>query len=129
MKTGVELISEEREKQIKRWGGPQEDVINNSVGQLALGARGVITYKSGIEASPESTIPKELLILINKGREKMWERLREMAPSGWDEKVWKKMLDQPIKQRLVMAGALIAAEIDRIQYMENLPKKDDFVQS
>jgi len=121
MKSGIELISEEREKQIKRWGGPEEDALKNSSGQLALGARGVMTYKSGIEAPANSTIPKDIIDQMERMREEGWQRIREMGPPGWDDEIWKRMLDQPIKQRLIMAGALIAAEIDRIQFMENLP--------
>jgi len=37
-------------------------------------------------------------------------------PEGWDPKAVKKMLSKPYKDRLIIAGALIAAEIDRLNY-------------
>ena len=33
-------------------------------------------------------------------------------PHGWNPVFWKKMIDKDYKDRLVIAGALIAAEID-----------------
>lgn len=38
----------------------------------------------------------------------------QTPPIGWDTEIWKHMLSKPYKERLVIAGALIAAEIDRI---------------
>ena len=38
------------------------------------------------------------------------------APEGWDEKEWNKLLEKSDYKRLAIAGALIAAEIDRINY-------------
>lgn len=39
----------------------------------------------------------------------------EYAPQGWDTDLWTKMMSKSYPERLVIAGALIAAEIDRIQ--------------
>lgn len=36
-------------------------------------------------------------------------------PENWDKAIFDKMISKPWKQRLIIAGALIAAEIDRIQ--------------
>ena len=37
------------------------------------------------------------------------------APQNWDNQaLWDKMREKPLKERLVIAGALIAAEIDRL---------------
>lgn len=35
------------------------------------------------------------------------------APANWDVTIWKKMLNKPRRERLIIAAALIAAEIDR----------------
>ena len=35
------------------------------------------------------------------------------APHGWDKELFEKMVDKPHIERLTIAGALIAAEIDR----------------
>ena len=38
------------------------------------------------------------------------------CPEGWDIKIWEKMLAKSEQEKLVTAGALIAAEIDRLNY-------------
>lgn len=40
--------------------------------------------------------------------------VKKTCPKGWDIDIWRKMLSKPYKKRLVIAGALIAAEIDRL---------------
>lgn len=35
-----------------------------------------------------------------------------LLPSGWNLEIWQKMCVKPYKQRLIIAGALIAAQID-----------------
>lgn len=39
---------------------------------------------------------------------------KQVPPIGWDADIWRHMLKKSYKERLVIAGALIAAEIDRI---------------
>ncbi len=39
-------------------------------------------------------------------------------PKGWDDDKCKKLMKKPYKERLVMAGALIAAELDRLNFKE-----------
>lgn len=47
-------------------------------------------------------------------------------PFYWDEKFRDKIIDKPnIKERLRIAGAFIAAEIDRIQHFESIGKTTD----
>lgn len=41
------------------------------------------------------------------------------CPPEWELVTWRKMMQKPYTERLVIAGALIAAEIDRVQYVEN----------
>lgn len=36
-------------------------------------------------------------------------------PYKWDKNVWSKMIVKSYKERLIIAGALIAMEIDRLQ--------------
>jgi len=88
---GVGLISIERFEQIAKHGKTVEfDVENNKEGQLLYAAS----------------------VLINNNRPK---RLICEAPIGWDAKEWFYLIkkEDPI-QRLSMAGALIAAELDRL---------------
>lgn len=39
-------------------------------------------------------------------------------PINWNLETWTHMMGKPYKERLVIAGALIAAEIDRLNYIE-----------
>ena len=41
------------------------------------------------------------------------------CPWGWDQELWDKMIAKPLFERTVIAGALIAAEIDRMLYIQN----------
>ena len=90
MKTGIELIAEERQEQIEKHGRSIErDVKENDNYQLSNAAG--------------------LLALIDNND------VRLLCPKGWNELHWKRMCDKSYEQRLIIAGALIAAEIDRIQ--------------
>lgn len=91
MKTGIELIAKEREEQtIKHRRTVDEDVRFNTKGQLSVAA-GILSQKF---------IPDNM----------------DLIPKEWDEIIWSKMLRKSYRERLIIAGALIAAEIDRLQY-------------
>lgn len=96
MKTGVELIAEEREEQIiKHKNSIANDIKFNNREQLSIAA--------------------SLLCLENWGCNSLEDMTEEYCPHDWIESKWKKMLEKPHLERLVIAGALIAAEIDRLQ--------------
>ena len=95
MKTGIELIAEERQRQIGSEGWtPEHDAMDNSGGELAMAAA---CYAFDAVALP--TIDAKGFIYNN------WP---------WSRKWWKPTPCDTIRQ-LVKAGALIAAEIDRLQ--------------
>lgn len=95
MKTGIELIAEERRQQIEKHGRtPEQDYELNTDGQLPWAA---------------SCLAFEEI--------QDWDARHE-APVNWDLKIWQKMHDKPHKQRLIIAGALIAAELDRMALAE-----------
>lgn len=101
MKSGIELIAIERQEQIEKHGRTTEkDVANNSDNQLIHGADALIsrdwTYFGNPPAKDEEF----------------------GCPEGWDWDIWRKMFNKSYKERLIIAGALIAAEIDRIQSLE-----------
>lgn len=86
MKTGIQLISEERDEQISKHGySMSHDVNVNFDGELITAALGVI---SGSDRS---------------------------FPPDWDLVQVRYMCAKPYKERLAIAGAFIAAEIDRLQ--------------
>ncbi len=98
MKSGVELIAIERQEQIEKHGRTiNRDAHENQDMQLSFASSFLCTdYPMGcleVEDIIEGHIPK-----------------------GWDKNIWKKMVNKTYKERLIIAGALIAAEIDRIQY-------------
>ena len=100
MKTGAELIAEERQRQIEVEGWTKEHDAEHTNDSLALAA---VCY----------AIPKELRNYSYCPLRK--ERVPDLWP--WGLECWKPCPKDRIRE-LVKAGALIAAEIDRLQ-MEN----------
>jgi hypothetical protein len=95
--TGIELIAKEREEQLIKHGRTVEsDRRENGNCQLSAAASTLCWWVSSEFVEMQDILEEE------------------MCPSGWDKEIWKKMLDKPYKERLIIAGALIAAEIDRI---------------
>lgn len=93
MLTGIELIADERQEQIEDHGRTiEKDVVENENNQLARGAEMLLAseHDEGID--------------------------RESYPIGWDLNICDHMLSKTYLEKLVIAGALIAAEIDRLQY-------------
>lgn len=95
MKTGIELITEERQKQIDKHGFTAEHHALNSgkwydKGQL-------------IEAANTLSMPEIKSCFV---------------PINWDIVWFDKLCKRPYKERLIIAGALIAAELDRLNYIE-----------
>lgn len=88
MKTGIELISQEREEQINK-------------------------HNRSIEKDVDWNYNKEL-------SEAAWKLLSpdyEKSPERWgDGSTFNKMQDKSYYDRLIIAGALIAAELDRLSY-------------
>ena len=90
IKYGVELISEERGRQITDLGRtPDYDILNNPCGTLSGGAAFIITLNP------------------------------IFFPTNWDQSFIEKWDKKTEKERMIIAGALIAAEIDRIIADEN----------
>lgn len=94
MKTGINLIEEERKEQLyKHEISIDADMLNNKDYQLSKAATVLATYD-----------PSE------------WDSPEDCQPEGWDRFLWERAYHKPYKERLIIAGALIAAEIDRLQY-------------
>ncbi|NNV54549.1 hypothetical protein [Limnovirga soli] len=92
--TGIELIAQERQEQIEKHGiSISQDVVYNSGFEKPLTkAAAALTCENGNTLAAEA-----------------------MRPYNWDKEIWQKMMGKTYKERLVIAGALIAAEIDRVQ--------------
>lgn len=105
MKTGIELIAEDRRKTIAKGISVEHDVEMNANKQL-------------VEA---------ICLLVADGNHDaqdnaLYEKLRiEGIPSGWEKREsgkedWEALCKKSYKDRLIAAGQMIAAEIDRISY-------------
>lgn len=104
MKSGIELIAEERQEQLtKHKRTIESDVALNNNGQL-------------IDAATQ-------LINIDKRADPMAKALSRLGgskvigftpPINWNVEIFSKMIGKPYKERLIVAGALIAAELDRL---------------
>ena len=93
---GFELIAIERYEQIDKHGRTVEmDVKINDFYQLSEAAK-YLTIPSVDGLEPDN-----------------------FCPEGWDLDIWRKMFGKPYKERLIIAGALICAEIDRLTFVEN----------
>lgn len=104
MKTGIELIADERKRQIKVEGWSAEHDSEHKKDELAMAA---VSY-----AMPKDV--REAMIMV------FTSPIADAPPTWpWNVEWWKPTPDNRIKE-LVKAGALIAAEIDRLQRKSNI---------
>lgn len=92
--TGVELIAQERERQINKEGWTPEHDDDHELGEMAVAA--ACYAVSGLE-----------VIVATK------DSINGVDAFPWDPS-WDKRNKHDRKRQLVIAGALIAAEIDRL---------------
>lgn len=92
MKTGIELIAIERQEQIDKHGR---------------------TIKSDIETNKAYQLTEAAAVLSTELFRSSKKRFAAM-PDDWDDEVSLKMCRKNRKERLIIAGALIAAELDKI---------------
>ncbi len=91
MKSGIELITQEREEQLGKHGRDvRSDVYYNSVSE-----DGYLPLVCGAIYLTDDNFKR--------------------TPSHWNKEILNKMRGKDYKERLIIAAALIAAEIDRLQ--------------
>lgn len=96
MKTGIELIAQERAEQIEKHGiTVEKDAEINKAYQLTEAAAVLSTEK------------------VRSSKQRF-----SLMPDDWDDEICLKMCRKKRKERLIIAGALIAAELDKIQYLD-----------
>ena len=97
LETGLEKIAREREEQMVKHGRTiYYDVVNNTANQLSEAAS-LLAYDQTNCLHP-------------------MEIADDYCPTGWDKEIWSKMVHKPFEERLVIAGALIAAQLDVLSY-------------
>lgn len=100
MKTGIELIAAERQKQIDKHGFTGEHHVNNPQWydnfQLQYAATTLLMH--------------ELEEVVDT---------KDNLPDGWDQEWFDKLNAKERKERLIIAAALIAAELDRLNTPES----------
>lgn len=94
MKTGIEIIAEERQRHIEVEGWTPENDDEYEMDELAISA--------ACYALPDRMRETDNAFV---GKPKIWP---------WDRKWWKPSPENRIRE-LAKAGSMIAAEIDRIQ--------------
>lgn len=93
-KTGIELIAKERQNQIEKHGSTtKKDVRNNSRGQLAHAAVILVGISTPV---------------------KIYNPTDQGSPEGWFGDLWESMVNKSYRDRVIIAGALLAAELDRL---------------
>ena len=111
MKTGSELITEERKRQIEKEGWTADHDDEHNDGSLADAAACYCIDSDRYINWNTSRVQAEATIKLK--RNLLWT---------WDEEWWKPTPNDRIRE-LTKAGALIAAEIDRLQRMGTKPSK------
>lgn len=105
MKSGIELIADERNRQITvKNRTVQSDVEFNNWKQLS-------------EAASLLCIERYAHLRDNHDVFET-DEYGPAVPFKWSVESFQKMMEKPYKQRLIMAGALIAAELDRLNATE-----------
>lgn len=95
MKTGIELFTEEREKQIYKHGFTGEHHFNHPEWY-----------------NERQIIQAATLLTLEDLRQNTW------YPKNWDGKWFYELCNRPYSERLVISGALIASEINRLTYKQ-----------
>lgn len=103
-KTGIELIASERAEQLEKHGRTVEmDVVSNNAHQLTVAAAN-LCYLGATLTDAE---------------------IDARTPYGWNKAEWRKMMQKPYVERVAIAGALLAAEIDRELFVTTHQRGDE----
>lgn len=110
MKTGIELIAKERKRQVEEEGWDANHDSKWIFGELARAA-GAYANDAGIRIKNKTWGQRHL------------EYVEAHPDWPWAAVWWKATPDDDIRQ-LVKAGALIAAEVDRLQRTETIKSQE-----
>lgn len=89
---GAAAVVRERAKQLDKGYTPQSDFENNAPGTLILAAQKLLSFDIHTRIDGK--------------------------PNDWDEQIWLRQCIKPERDRLEVAGAWIASELDRYYFAE-----------
>lgn len=98
---GLSLIVKERFNQLAKGRTIEKDVELNSKKELAEAAQGLLV--------PYEECDLNLADMV----------MRAWCPPTWDKELFLLLCKKPYEERVTIAGALCAAELDRLLYIKN----------
>lgn len=116
-KTGIELIAEERQRQIERWGNTEAHDVIHDDGQLLRAALSYLDNNRDYEESYADEFDDR-----ESRAEKEANPVFKNSHWPWKDEEFKPKREvycHPEIRDLVKAATLIAAEIDRLQNIPN----------
>jgi hypothetical protein len=102
IKDGATLIADERKRQVEEEGYTPEHDQGHSEGELGVAGA---CYALDLAIGPDDEVASSFQSHCAEASDQCWP---------WDPKWWNPTPSDPVRQ-LAKAGALIAAEIDRLQ--------------
>jgi hypothetical protein len=105
---GLKLFTDERVKAINNGRTLDKDISENGSFQLINVARFLLLHVQPSEAQKERTV----------------HALTTLCPN-WDKEKLKKYINKPFKERLVIAGTLISAELDKYEFINDKLGNDE----
>lgn len=112
--TGVELIAEERQRQISQEGWTPEHDDSHEGGEMAIAAACYAVAGMKSAGGADISVLSETMGDFGLEYQEAWP---------WDGR-WDKRKRHDRKRQLVIAGALIAAELDRLSRLEESVKDE-----
>lgn len=101
MKTGVESIAHERQyKQIEKHGFTGEHHADNPQWY----DKGQLVHAANLLSYADDDVVRQ--------------HVEYFYPENWDKEWFTELMNRPNKERLIIAGALLASEIDRLNELE-----------
>lgn len=114
--TGIELIAEERQRQIDVEGWTKEHDVTHAIGELSMAAACYAINKLSVKARVQIYLPAERSFFSGNVGDRGDRQLQKAGwYNAWPWNDGDKREQHNRMKSLINAGALIAAEIDRLQ--------------
>ena len=127
MTSGANLIAAERRRQIEGegWSNEHDDEHDDESLAMAAACYALPTEASFVVYAREEIEDGQEIRSFHTFDPWPWWNEIEGPRGGWDrEAAWDKRTEHDKRRRLVIAGALIAAELDRLQRVKQASPND-----